>query len=58
MGVKLNCQHCSEPLTVGDGEWIDSGMTLHCQACDKDTIIDLFRPEERAKLYGYRTEQE
>ena len=48
---RLNCQHCSESVLF-DGDIIDSGMTIKCGQCGEDTIIDLFRPDERVELYN------
>ena len=44
------CSHCGEPVKLSDG-LLDSGMVVHCPYCDKDTIIDLFKPGDRDKLY-------
>jgi len=49
--MKYICSHCgeiSDLLTT----FIDSGMTLICPYCQGKTIIDLFQPEERKKLYS------
>ena len=32
-------------------EVLDSGTTLTCDKCGEATVVDLFTPEERAKLY-------
>lgn len=45
------CIHCGEPIYLPSG-LIDSGMVIHCVLCDKDTIIDLFKPNDREKLYA------
>jgi DNA-directed RNA polymerase subunit RPC12/RpoP len=51
------CAHCGAWVLI-EADFLDSGTTLTCNECGKVTIVDLFRPEERAKLYGYGTKQD
>jgi len=56
--IHFLCQGCGElvpdvlGLTAQDG--IDSGIIVKCPKCDQETIIDLFRPEERREMYKAR----
>ena len=45
------CTHCGNWSFV-EVDYIENGTTLHCPQCDKDTIVDLFRPDERLRRYG------
>jgi len=55
--MKYSCAHCGEWVSLEEigVDFLDSGTTLKCPHCDRETIVDLFRPEERAKLYGFKT---
>lgn len=58
MKVQFTCAHCSELMAVGRDSIIDSGTVFVCLACKRETIIDLFKPEERRKLYGAWTKRD
>lgn len=58
MAVKLICAHCKDTFCLDDDDdTLESGMTLTCTHCRKDTIVELFRPEDRKQLYkiAYKT---
>jgi len=54
--VLIPCQHCQEWIDLETG-LLDSGTTLTCPVCGEYTIIDLFKPEERATLYGFKEKE-
>ena len=51
--LSYSCAHCGcfakVPATDLDG--LDAGTTLRCSECGGATVVDLFRPEDRAELY-------
>jgi DNA-directed RNA polymerase subunit RPC12/RpoP len=49
--MKYICSQCGNFSTLDTGEILDSGYTLNCEHCKKETIIDLFQPEYRKDLY-------
>lgn len=51
--LSYSCAHCGAfakvPATTLD--MLDAGTALACPECGKETVVDLFRPEDRAELY-------
>jgi hypothetical protein len=47
MTVRLYCQHCGELIVVEPGAVLDTGSVFTCRTCRKETVIELWRPEER-----------
>ena len=52
----VQCQHCEEEVPVSG--WLHAGDISHCQKCGGDTVIDLFRPGERTRLYAAKASQD
>ena len=52
MHNKFLCAHCGENSVLPTEMWLDSGSTLECTYCQKETVFDLDKPEDRAKRYA------
>lgn len=49
--MRFVCAHCGDFSDDPDVEMLDSGTTMTCEACGKETIVDLSTPEYRKKLF-------
>lgn len=53
--MKFICAHCGHFSAGPEDGLIDSGQVWKCDACDKETIIDLNKPSFRKELYALYT---
>ena len=49
--MKFLCAHCGRFSSTKYNR-IDSGLTLVCIYCGQVTVVDLFKPADRAALYA------
>lgn len=52
--IFIRCQHCGEDIQLVH-RILEAGDIITCTSCSKTTVIDLFTPEDRKKLYGAPT---
>ncbi len=46
------CQYCGGIVEIeANVDPLDSGTTLECSSCAGITVVDLFQPDERRRLY-------
>lgn len=55
--MKYICAYCGI-LSKVKMDILEAGSKLVCEECEEITILDLFKPQERADLYRHALEKE